>query len=75
MDGRPAIYFDGPAGTQTPVEVIDAVAGYLGETNANHGGCFATSRESDAVLEKAHWAMADLLGTDDPDCISIRSRT
>jgi cysteine desulfurase family protein (TIGR01976 family) len=60
--GRPAVYFDGPAGSQVPQRVIDAVRGYLSRTNANHGGRFATSRESDAMLDEAHRAMADLLG-------------
>jgi cysteine desulfurase family protein (TIGR01976 family) len=32
--------------------------------NANHGGHFASSRESDAMLESAHRAVADLLGTE-----------
>jgi cysteine desulfurase family protein (TIGR01976 family) len=66
VNGRPAVFFDGPAGSQVPQRVADAVAHYLLHTNANHGGEFATSRESDALLEQAHRAAADLLGTDDP---------
>ena len=46
--GRPAVYFDGPGGTQVPRRVVDAMACYLSSTNANHGGAFATSRRSDA---------------------------
>lgn len=63
---RPVVYFDGPAGSQTPQRVIDAVADYLAHHNANHGGVFATSLESDAILEAAHAAVADLLGAADP---------
>lgn len=59
--GRPAVYLDGPGGTQVPQRVADAMARYLLCTNANHGGSFHTSRESDAVLAAAHEAMADLL--------------
>ncbi len=59
--GRPAVYFDGPGGTQVPQRVIDAMARYLIHSNANHGGAFHTSRESDALLHAAHEAMADLL--------------
>jgi cysteine desulfurase family protein (TIGR01976 family) len=51
--------------------VIDAVARYLTETNANHGGVFTTSRESDALLDHAHRAMADFLGTEDPDLVAF----
>ena len=40
---------DGPGGSQVPREVVDAIAGYLVERNANLGGAFAASRESDAV--------------------------
>ena len=34
----PAVFFDGPAGSQVPQRVVDAVGRYLIETNANHGG-------------------------------------
>lgn len=63
VDGRPAVYFDGPAGSQVPTRVIDAISDYLRTMNANHGGRFLTSIESDALLDKAHAAVADLLGT------------
>jgi cysteine desulfurase family protein (TIGR01976 family) len=60
-NGRPPIFFDGPGGTQVPERVIDAMVRYLTVCNANHGGLFATSRDSDEVLHAAHEAMADLL--------------
>ena len=59
--GRPAVFFDGPGGTQAPQRVIDAITHYLINSNANHGGAFRTSRQSDAILAEAHEAMADLL--------------
>ena len=71
LDGRPVVFFDGPAGSQVPRRVVDAVSEYLLRTNANHGGVFPTSRESDAVLRAAHQALADLLGSDDPDTIAF----
>ena len=40
---RPLAFFDGPGGTQCPDEVIDAIAAYLRESNANVGGSFETS--------------------------------
>jgi cysteine desulfurase family protein (TIGR01976 family) len=55
-------FFDGPGGTQVPVDVIDAIAGYLRDSNANAGGHFATSRATDAVLADARLAAAELLG-------------
>ena len=38
VKGRPAVYFDGPAGSQVPFSVADAVHQYLLNTNANRGG-------------------------------------
>ena len=58
---RGAVFLDGPGGTQVPQEVVDAISGYLTTCNANRGGAFATSRESDAILDEAHRAAADLL--------------
>jgi cysteine desulfurase family protein (TIGR01976 family) len=63
-DGRPVAFFDGPGGTQVPDTVIEAVADYYRRSNANHGGAFETSRRSDAIVEEAHAAVADLLGVD-----------
>jgi cysteine desulfurase family protein (TIGR01976 family) len=60
--GRPMVFFDGPGGTQVPESVIDAVSGYYREANANHGGAFATSERSDAIIEDAHAALGDVLG-------------
>ncbi len=71
VNDQSAIFFDGPAGSQVPQSVIDAISDYLIHHNANHDGTFTTSRESDAALESAHMAMADFLGTPDPDCISF----
>ena len=69
IGGEPAIFFDGPAGSQVPERVIDAIAGYLRTSNANHGGLFATGVESDAMLDAAHQALADLFGAADPASI------
>ncbi len=69
--GQPAVFFDGPAGTQVPQSVIDAVSGYLANTNANHEGLFATSIESDAILDAAHRAVATMLGSDDAYCVAF----
>ena len=69
--GKTAVFFDGPAGTQVPQRVIAAIEHYLIHRNANHGGVFATSVESDALLHDAHQAVADLLGADDANCVSF----
>ncbi len=56
------VYFDGPGGTQVPAATIEAMQAYLSRSNANHGGAFATSEESDALLAAVHQAGADFLG-------------
>lgn len=65
QDGRPVVYFDNPGGTQTPLECIEAITHYLTTSNANTGGAFLTSAQSDALLDAAHAAMADLLNARD----------
>ena len=65
QDGRPIALFDGPGGTQVPDSVIEAIATYYRTSNANHDGAFLTSRRSDASVEEAHRAIADLLGAAD----------
>ncbi len=67
--GKPIAFFDGPAGTQVPQCVIDAISHYLSNCNANHGGLFATSIESDALLDEVHSAAADFLGAADPKSV------
>ncbi|MBI2808007.1 MAG: cysteine desulfurase-like protein [Planctomycetes bacterium] len=62
-----AIFLDGPAGTQVPRRVIDATVHYLTHCNANHGGVFTTSVESDRIIEDAHQAIADLLNAPSPN--------
>jgi len=67
QDGKPVVFFDNPGGTQCPQMVMDAVSAYLMNDNANHGGAFATSVRSDAMLHDAHQAMADMLGAASAD--------
>jgi cysteine desulfurase family protein (TIGR01976 family) len=55
-------FLDGPGGTQCPQSVIDAIAGYLRESNANLGGAFEASRRSDDLVEHAHATAARFLG-------------
>ena len=55
-------YLDGAAGTQVPVPVIDAIAGAYRAGIGNLGGAFAASHRSDAIVEQARAAVADLVG-------------
>jgi cysteine desulfurase family protein (TIGR01976 family) len=64
---RPAVFLDNPAGTQVPQAVIDATANYYLRANANHGGAFPTSRRSDAIVDDARAAVAEMLNAASPD--------
>ena len=61
VNGHPAVFLDGPGGTQVPQRVIDAISDYLRRDNANTCGAYATSRNTDAMLAEARAAMADFL--------------
>ncbi len=68
---RSAIFLDNPAGTQIVQRSLDRITDYLINTNANHEGVFATSRESDAVIEEARQAAADFLNAPRPEEITF----
>jgi cysteine desulfurase family protein (TIGR01976 family) len=69
VDGRSAIYLDGPGGTQVPERVIEAMSDYLVRSNSNTHGTFVTSRRTDSTIAAAHAAIADLLGCDDDEVV------
>ena len=71
VDGVPVAYLDGPGGTQVPRECIAAMAAYLERSNANHGGAFTASLETDALLDEVHAAGADFIGAHEPGEISF----
>ena len=53
VNGHPAVFLDGPGGTQVPQRVIDAISAYLCHDNANTGGAYTTSRNTDAMIARA----------------------
>src|SRR3954466_9331125 len=59
---QPLAFFDGPGGTQVPDSVIDAVATYFRESNANVSGPYETSRRTEALVTQARVTAADFLG-------------
>jgi len=66
INGKQAIYFDNPGGTQVAQQVIDAMVSYLREANANTNGAFVTSQRTDQVIAAARSAMADFLHAASP---------
>ena len=67
VEGRKAIYFDNPGGTQVAQQVIDAMVTYMQEANANTHGAFITSNRTDQVIAEARSCMADLLHAASPN--------
>ena len=61
-NGRRAVYFDGPGGSQVAKSAIDAVSGYMSRGGANLHGPFPTSVETEEILRDTRQAMADFLG-------------
>src|ERR1700704_479417 len=59
VNGHAAAFLDGPAGTQVPKPVMDAVQDYWMSSNANTCGAFETSRRNDAMIAATRKAMAD----------------
>ncbi len=60
------VYLDNPGGTQTHASVIEAMAAYLRDRNANLGGPFETSCLSGETLADARAAAARFLGAASP---------
>ena len=61
VNGHPAAFLDGPGGTQVPQRVIDSISDYLRRNNANTGGAYSTSRNTDALIAEGRATMADFL--------------
>ena len=69
--GRPLAFLDGPAGSQMPSAVIEAISDYYRTANANSGGYFPTSRETDELMTRSREVVATFLGAESGDTISF----
>jgi cysteine desulfurase family protein (TIGR01976 family) len=69
VNGHPAVFLDGPGGTQVPQRVIDAISEYLRHSNSNTNGAYATSQRTNAVIDGARSAMADFLNCDPEEVV------
>ncbi|MGB2644834.1 MAG: cysteine desulfurase-like protein [Candidatus Acidiferrum sp.] len=75
VNGHPAAFLDGPAGTQVPRPVIDAVQNYFLKSNANTCGAFPTSRGNDAIIASSRAAMADFFNCDKDEVVFGQNMT
>jgi cysteine desulfurase family protein (TIGR01976 family) len=75
VNGQPAVFFDGPAGTQVPQHVTRAIQDYLLHKNANTCGMFTTSRQSDEAIAAARQAMADFFNCEASEVVFGQNMT
>jgi cysteine desulfurase family protein (TIGR01976 family) len=75
VNGHQAAFLDGPAGTQVPRQVMDAVQNYFLTANANTCGAFETSRRTDAMISATRAAMADFFNCDKDEVVFGQNMT
>ena len=68
-------FLDGPAGTQVPKQVMDAVQYYFLGANANTYGAFLTSRRTNEMIVSARAAMADFFNCDPNEVVFGQNMT
>lgn len=75
VNGHPAVFLDGPGGTQVPQRVIDAISDYLVRANANTHGSYHTSHNTDRIIDEARAAMGDFLNCDADEIVFGQNMT
>lgn len=75
VNGHAAAFLDGPAGTQVPRQVIQAIENYFVSANANTCGAFETSRRNDAMIAATRAAMADFFNCDSDEVVFGQNMT
>ena len=76
VNGRPLVYLDSAATAQKPIQVIEAIARFYREANANvHRGLYALSVEATELYENARKKIAALIGARPEEVIFTRGTT
>jgi cysteine desulfurase family protein (TIGR01976 family) len=75
VNGHPAAFLDGPAGTQVPTQVMHVIQNYLMGANANTSGAFLTSRRTDEMIKGTREAMADFFHCDPDEVVFGQNMT
>jgi selenocysteine lyase/cysteine desulfurase len=70
-NNKPLIFIDGPAGTQVPEYVINAMSNYYKTSNSNTHGAFITTQETDTLMHNMRETVATFLGAEGPETISV----
>ena len=64
---RPEVFLDNPGGTQMVRSSLDRMQRLMVDSNANHGGVFATSRRMDETVYETRQAMVDFFHAARPE--------
>ncbi len=75
VNGHAAAFLDGPAGTQVPKQVMDAIQNYFVSANANTYGAFLTSRRTNEMILSARAAMGDFFNCDSGEVVFGQNMT
>ena len=76
VNGHPLVYLDSAATAQKPAQVIEAIARFYREANANvHRGLYALSVEATELYENARKRIAALIGARPEEVIFTRGTT
>ena len=76
VHGRPLVYLDSAATSQKPQAVLDAMAQYYEETNANvHRGVHALAEEATEAYEGARGKIARFVGADPRGVVITKNAT
>jgi len=76
VNGHPLVYLDSAATSQKPRQVIEAVARFYQESNANvHRGLYQLAAEATDLYEEAREKVARLIGADPKEVIFTRGTT
>lgn len=67
QNGTKPVFFDGPGGSQVPQSVLNNIVSYLSSGNANLGGAYFSSKNTDRVMSEARQAAADLYNANSKD--------
>ncbi len=73
--GSGTAFFDGPGGSQTPIDVARAIASALTAPLSNQGAVTDAARNAEAIVTGARAAVADLLGAEPAGVVFGRSMT
>ena len=66
-NGQPSIFLDGPAGTQQPECVIQAMTDHMRRYNGVAGAPFPLGQEAGTAVAHSRAKMADFLNANEPD--------